>query len=163
MHNEVIVQALRRCAAMALILLPGCVFSRPPQAVVIAVAPDTVRLGDSVAIRVTLENISKRPLWFEGNNCYGVFQALNDAGEQVGSAYEGLACAAYSVRVRLDPGRKHEYVAYWLGFSVLPPPKRVTVAPGQYRIVPIVGGFSPNVIKGWVPARTVGSTVTVVQ
>ncbi len=162
MHNEVAVR--RHFLIAAVLILPGCVFNRSrPEVLLTAAAPDTVRLGDSVAVRVTVENISKRKLWFEGNHCFGVFQALNNIGEQVGSAYEGLVCAAYSIRVGIAPGTKHEHVAYWLGNSHALPKNRVSVPPGQYRIMPTIICCSVDLIKGWVHVRTIGSTITVIE
>ena len=149
---------------VAPVTFAGCMFGGPRvEAVVTAIAPDTVRLGDSVAIRVTVENISKRRLWLEGNHCFGLFRALNSAGEQVGSAYEGLMCALFSLQVGIAPGAKYERVGYWLGNSLGLPSKRVTVPPGQYTIKPTIGCCSPDMLKRWVPVRTVGSIITVVE
>ena len=164
MHNEVS-HALRILLMAAPLALSACVFpGSRPQALITAATPDTVRLGDSVAVRVTVKNISKRSLWMFGGPCSDVFQAVNKAGEQVGSRREGSVCTPVLLLILIEPGQQHEQVDYWLGYSYMMPRKRVTVAPGMYHIVPTVGCCSKDIAnRRFVRVRTVESTITVVQ
>lgn len=154
-----------RCSLLVGVsLLSGCTLFGPAVAHVrlIASAPVSARLGDSVAVRVTLENLAEVPVWFEGNECPRRIRVVGPNGEEAGPAFRTLVCRAYSLRVRVDPGSSHEVVRYWQARTHGPRGEPIVVRPGRYRIEPVVG--VDGTANGYrVVVRYVVATISVVE
>ncbi|MGQ0642338.1 MAG: hypothetical protein ACT4P6_16445, partial [Gemmatimonadaceae bacterium] len=112
MHNDRRF-SIRSCIVAATwVLLAACGLFEESDAEVrlTAHAPASVRLGDSVAVRVTIENISDFPVTYGGNPCPRFFRVLSASGDHAGPPFQTVVCPAIAILRTLAPREQHEYV-----------------------------------------------------
>lgn len=158
----------QRCArglsAAAIVTLGACsLFDEDPALVELsAITAPSARLGDSVAVRVSLENRSDVPITFQGNTCPRFFRVVSANGEEAGPPYQTVGCLTYSMVITVEPRSQHEYVGYWQARTHGPRFEPVIVRPGRYRIEPVLG-ISDTAGGRRVAIRRAMSTITVVE
>ncbi len=164
MHNERRTAVYRRVFAAFLGFLVGCGLFEESEAEVrlTAQAQPQVRLGDSVAVRVTIENLADFPITYQGNLCPRVFRVLSSSGEDAGPPFRSITCLAIHIPRTLAPREQHEYVRYWQAHTHGPRPEPIVVRSGRYRVEPVVGVMRTAGARR-VDVRYVVSTITVVE
>lgn len=92
------------------------------------------RLGDSVAVTVSIVNRGGEARRIAADTCFGIFVVLNPQGVQVGPG-EMHDCFVVSAATTLGPGDSLSFSDYWNG-SALPSSNAPAgrVPPGAYRI-----------------------------
>jgi hypothetical protein len=127
-----------------------------------ASAVSSVRLGDSVAVRVTIENVSRVPITYEGNVCPRVFRVVSASGEPAGPPFQTIVCLGIHIPMKLAAGEQHEYVRYWQARTHGPRFEPISVRPGRYRVEPVIAVVQ-NETGRPVHIRYAVSTITVVE
>ncbi|MGH7713300.1 MAG: hypothetical protein ACREOG_18575 [Gemmatimonadaceae bacterium] len=133
---------MRRYSQLAaFVLFAGCgLFDESDAEVVLsASAAATVRIGDSVAVTVTIENRSNEPITYQGNLCPRVFRVLSSSGEHAGPPFQTITCLAVHIPVQLAAGERHQFVRYWQARTHGPRFEPIVIQPGRYRIEPSIG------------------------
>lgn len=153
-----------RTLLLPLVTLFGCgLFDEPAAEVRLAAsAPASVRLGDSVAVRVTLDNLSPVPITYQGNLCPRVFRVLSSSGEHAGPPFQTIVCLGIHITMKLAPGEQHEYVRYWQARPHGPRFEPIRVRAGRYRVEPVINVMQ-NEVGRRVHVRHAVSTITVIE
>lgn len=153
-----------RALLLPLVMLFGCgLFDEPAADVRLAAsAPAIVRLGDSVAVRVTLENLSDMPITYQGNLCPRFFRVLSSSGEHAGPPFQTVVCPAIHIPIALAPGGRHEFTRHWQARTHGPRFEPISVRPGRYRVEPVIAVAQTEGGRR-VHVRYVLSTISVVE
>lgn len=153
-----------RALLLPLVTLFGCgLFDEPAADVRLAAsAASSVRLGDSVAVRVTIENVSSAPITYEGNVCPRVFRVVSPSGEPAGPPFQTIVCLGIHIPMKVAPGEQHEYVRYWQARPHGPRFEPISVRAGRYRIEPVITVME-NEVGRRVHVRYAVSTITVIE
>lgn len=157
-------RSVRSVFAVTVVTLGACGLFDADAALVqlSAIAAPSARLGDSVAVRVVLENKSDVPITFQGNTCPRFFRVASANGEDAGPPYQTVGCLAYSMMISVEPRGRHEYVGYWHARAHGPRFEPIVVRPGRYRIEPVLL-ISDTAGGRRVAIRRAISTITVID
>lgn len=127
-----------------------------------ALATPTARLGDSVVVRVTIENRSDVTVTYQGNLCPRFFKVYDAVGEYAGPPISNVICQAIDIPRELVADEKHEYVGYWNARTNGPRLEPIVVTAGRYRVEPDIGVRHTAGGRA-VRVRSITSAITVVE
>lgn len=127
-----------RALLLPLVTLFGCgLFDEEPALVQLsAIAAPAARTGESVVVRVIIENRSDVAIMYQGNLCWRFFRVTSASGEPFGPANQKTACPAIDTPIELASGKQHEFLGTWLAGVRWNDFEPISVHPGRYLIEP---------------------------